>query len=90
MALAKEKGWGVKPDEVSFGDKIALLHEEVSEALKAYRKGNMNDSGGVAEELADLVIRAVHLAGIYSVDLDEEIRNKLNRNKSRDWGWDKL
>ena len=36
-AIAVVKGWYDRDDEVSFGDRIASIHSELSEALEAYR-----------------------------------------------------
>lgn len=87
---AKEKNWGTKPEEVIFAEKLALTHQELSEALDAYRKGKMSGDHGVAEELADTVMRVMHLAGVYDVDLEKEILQKLEANNSRDWSKDQL
>ncbi|MDP3964490.1 MAG: hypothetical protein Q8Q20_02390 [bacterium] len=90
MELAKEKDWGFRPDEIIFAEKIALLHQEVSEALEAYRAGRFKGKDGLPEELADIILRTLHLAGIYSVDLGSEVVKKMDLNKTRDWSSDQL
>jgi len=90
LDMAKEKGWGTKPEEIIFAEKIALLHSEVSETLEAYRHSNMAGSDGVAEELADVMMRTLQLAGIYNIDLEQEIEKKLIEDSTRDWSQDQL
>jgi len=90
MDLAKEKKFGTKPGEIDVSEKIALLHTEVSEAYEAYRKKKMSGRHGFNEELADILIRVLHLGGIFKIDLEKEILKKLKLNKSRDWDWEKL
>ena len=90
LDLAKEKGWGTKPEEIIFAEKIALVHSELSEALEAYRKGQMDGRHGVAEELADVLMRTLQLAGIYNIDLERELLNKIELNKLRGWNNDQL
>lgn len=85
IELAREKKFGVKPEEVNTLEKIALIHSEVSEAMEAYRRKNMDGDDGFAEELADAVIRILHLAGIYKIDLEKEILKKMEKNKNREW-----
>lgn len=88
MKQARRKGFGVKPEEVNTLEKIALIHSEVSEAMAAYRQKNMAGQDGFSEELADALIRILHLAGIYKIDLADEILKKLAKNKNREWQWE--
>ena len=90
MRLARKKGWGTKPKEVHFAEKIALIHSEASEALEAYRKHNITGRDSVTEELTDILMRVVHLAGIYNIDLEKEVMKKMKRNATRDWSNDRL
>lgn len=90
MQLADDKGFGTKVNEINVLEKIALIHSEISEAAEAYRKNNLNGKDGFAEELADAVIRILHLAGIFSIDMEKEIVNKMEKNFKRTWGWDNL
>ncbi len=90
MDIAGDKGFGRKPDEINTLEKIALIHGEVSEAMEAYRRKNMDGKDGFAEELADCVIRILHLAGVYKIDIEKEIFDKLEHNKDRGWDWDKM
>ena len=87
MKLAGDKKFGVKSREINTLEKFALIHSEVSEAMEAYRKKNMDGKDGLAEELADAVIRILHLAGVYKIDLEKEILKKLESNKNREWDW---
>ncbi len=58
---------------------FCLLHEEVSEAFRAYRK-KLPDLG---EELADIAIYLLGIAEILKIDLGKEIENKMEKNKKR-------
>lgn len=71
----------------NFGEKIALMHSELSEALEADRKDlvseHIPDFSGVEEELADVVIRIVDAAAMRGLRLGEAIQAKMQYNLSR-------
>ena len=58
---------------------FCLLYGEVAEAYEAYRK-KKNDLG---EELADVAIYLMGLSEMLGFDLQEEIENKVEKNKRR-------
>ena len=90
MQQAKEKGFGIMPEEVDVPEKIALIHSEVSEAFEAYRHKNMTGKDGFEEELGDVVQRVLHLCGAMGIDVEAAILKKLDYNKDREWKWDEL
>lgn len=90
LAQAKEKGFGTKPGEINVGEKVALIHSEVSEAFEAYRKNNLDGKDGFKEELGDVLQRVLHLCGVFEIDIEKEILKKIAQNKNRKWDWEKL
>src|SRR3989344_7909833 len=87
LQQAKKKGFGTKPNQINVGEKIALVHTELSEAYEAYRHKNIKGRDGFREELGDVVSRVLHLAGIFNIDLEKEILKKLKYNRKRVWKW---
>lgn len=59
---------------------LCNIHEEVSEALQAFKS---NSPLGFEEEMADIVIRVADACGRYNIDLDRAITTKIQINKSR-------
>ena len=85
---AKEKGfWDGEYSHDKIGNKLALVHSEVTEVLEAIRKSKGSEQ--VVEEMADVIIR---LLDVYAAmrneekilhSLDEILEKKININKDR-------
>lgn len=69
------------------GQRIALMHSELSEGLEGIRKDEADDHlphlPSVAVELADTLIRVFDFCGKNGVPLQEAIEQKLAYNASR-------
>ncbi len=66
------------------GNKLALVHSEVTEVLEAIRKNK--GSKEIVEEMSDILIRlldlysAMYIAGFVKHSLDEELNLKMEKN----------
>ena len=69
------------------GEKIALMHSELSEALEADRKDLTSDHipefSGVEEELADCLIRILDFAAHHELRIGEAVTAKMLYNTTR-------
>lgn len=75
--------------------KLALVHSEVSEALAVHRDDYDDDDPDVhtrmtpmqeesfTEELADILIRVLDLAGYYDLDIGNSVLDKMEKNRGR-------
>ena len=89
--------WHTRSDEVqlnrpqklerNFGELLALIHSEISEAMEGGRKDRMDDHlphfTSVEVELADALIRIFDLAGALQINLGEAFVQKFMYNQTR-------
>ena len=86
-------GWNQK---ITFGEMMALLHSEVSEALEAWRVNGLRDTTrvhvpgtalpkpeGVGSEFADILIRLLTFSHSCGIDLINEVERKMDYNATR-------
>lgn len=90
MSQAKEKWFGIHPEDIHVGEKIALIHSEISEAFEAYRHNNIDGKDGFKEELGDAIQRILHLCGVLDIDIEAAIMKKIDANKTRNRDRDKI
>lgn len=91
-AYENSKNHGFWNEEKNFGEVIALMHSELSEAFEEYRKGKkINETYyeqgekpcGIPSELADVVIRVFDFCGGNDIDLEKIILEKMQYNETR-------
>lgn len=85
---AIEKGFWDNPKNFDvFGNKLALVHSEVTEVLESIRKNKGSEE--IVEEMADILIRTLDLyasmrnGGFIEHSLDEVLFKKMEKNKVR-------
>jgi len=76
--------------------KISLVHTEISEMTEAMRKENYEAEGhglykkdSFVDEIADSIIRLLDIVGELDIDIDSQIKWKLEKNKQREFKFNK-
>ena len=77
---AINKGFWESQISSSVPTKLCLIHSEVSEAMEAHRDG---DDTHIGEELADIIIRVMDLAGGLNINIEAELVSKHYKNLDR-------
>lgn len=89
---ASDAGWyrdpkTGEPVKRNFGEVVALMHSELSEALEADRKNLMDDKlpnrSGIEVEFADCLIRIFDTAKALNLDLAGAVIEKNRFNRAR-------
>lgn len=84
---ATEAGWYHGVTTRNFGEVVALMHSELSEALEADRKGLKDDKlphrDGREVEFADCIIRILDTAAALDLDVAGALIEKNRFNKQR-------
>lgn len=87
---SERKGFHKGPENQNIPTKIALIHAELSEALEDHRDGKIkttvDEKGkphGMAQELADVMIRLGDLAEMLGINLEKEVQFKMKYNSTR-------
>lgn len=88
---ASECGEVIDPNVEAIGTKLMLVVTEVSEAMEALRDNKLayyekdGKPEGMVTELADTVIRVLHLADLLGLDLEDAIERKMAFNEKREY-----
>ena len=75
-----KQGWKQTNRKISIPEALLLIVTECSEAMDAWRD---KDFENFSEELADIQIRLLDLAGHLGVDLESEVKKKMVKNFNR-------
>ena len=70
----------IAPNYTTGEDFFVKLREETTELIDAYYS---YDENGIKEELADVIMVCLNMAKHYKINIEQEIKNKIEINKQR-------
>jgi NTP pyrophosphatase (non-canonical NTP hydrolase) len=79
--LLDSKGFAY--DRSTFWEKATLAHTEISELADVIKKKGYEAQEEIEAEVADIIIRTINFALMFDFDLENAIRNKMNKNWDR-------
>lgn len=79
---------GFSADQERIWEMLALIHSEISEATDAYKKGESQEA--VGEELADALIRILHLFSVLGLDPEALYQKKMEKNWERPYRYNTM
>ena len=72
---------GLWDNQIGAPEAIALINAEVAEAFDAWNSG---DDDLFQEELADIIIMVLSVAGTFGIDMESEVMHKVEINELRE------
>jgi NTP pyrophosphatase (non-canonical NTP hydrolase) len=87
-AFVRAKGWyeADSPRRQTLRNLAISLNLEASEVLEYFQwNGDLEDSEGLSDELADVALYLLQIASLAGIDLEEAVMKKLDKNYQRTW-----
>jgi len=86
--FVRSQGWyeAESPRPQTLRNLAVSLNLEASEVLEHFQWNEvLDDSEGLAEELADVTLYLLQIASIAGIDLEKAVMTKLEQNYQRKW-----
>ena len=86
--FVRAKGWYADDSQrpQTLRNLAISLNLEAAEVLEYFQWGeNVENLDGLADELADVTLYLLQIAGIAGIDIEAAVMAKLARNYKRDW-----
>jgi len=87
-SFVRAKGWyeANSPRQQTLRNLAISLNLEASEVLEHFQwNGDLDDPGGLSDELADVTLYLLQIASLAGIDLEEAVMKKLDKNYQRTW-----
>ena len=86
--FVRAKGWYEtnSPRQQTLRNLAISLNLEASEVLEHFQwNSDLDDPGGLSDELADVTLYLLQIASLAGIDLEEAVMKKLDKNYQRTW-----